>query len=83
MQEMRKSTPNDHTLLRRFFDVDMKFPEIFPVQIMSTQNESDRGMEENLKEGKRGAGGEKWTAEDVIYLAKTGNVHLIHQDQFT
>ena len=78
MQEMRKSTPNDHTLLRRFFDVDMKFPEIFPVQIMSTQNESDRGMEENVK-----AGGEKWTAADVIYLAKTGNVHLIHQDQFS
>jgi hypothetical protein len=50
---------------------------------MSTQNESDRGMEENLREGKRGAGGEKWTADDVIYLAKTGDVHLIHQDQFT
>ena len=49
---------------------------------MSTQNESDRGMEENLREGKAGVGGEKWTVEDVIYLAKTGEVHLIHQDQF-
>ena len=80
---MRRSTPNDHTSLQRFFDVDMKFQETFRFKIMSTQNESDRGMEENLREGKRGAGGEKWTADDVIYLAKTGDVHLIHQDQFT
>ena len=79
---MRRSTPNDHTSLQRFYDVDMKFQKNFPVQIMSTQNESDRGMEENLREGKEGVGGKKWTVEDVIYLAKTGEVHLIHQDQF-
>ena len=35
-------------------------------------------MEESLKDN-----GEKWTAEDVIYLAKTGNVSLIHQDHFS
>jgi hypothetical protein len=45
---------------------------------MSTQNESDRGMEESLKDN-----GEKWTAADVIYLAKTGDVSLIHQDHFS